>query len=142
MRKEALIALGKIAGVRIFAILPENEVQPVSTDVNMTEDGHKELKRIVDHFMKHRKLPDVPKFNEQDQNEALLSSGETVRIPSPDAAQLQGDWKVRSFSAPGGKGLWIMVRTPKHVQLPEPQAKAGGGDEEEVPAPDARKAEE
>jgi HEAT repeat protein len=122
VRKEALIAVAKILGVRLFALLPDGTCAELASNLYLTDEGRNELARVHTYFSEHKTLPDAETIK-AGRKVLLAEVGEAESsgaLPDADDAKLKGDWKVKTFSAEEGKARWIFVRLDKD---PEQDAK-------------------
>ena len=139
VRKEALIAVGKIAGIRVFGF-DKGERFLCTSAMDMPEEGRTELERVVKAFMEQKKLPAAVRFGNAPQRNlsVLRKNGRDWEWPDLDAIpELKGDWKAKSFESPNGKELWVLIRYEKRpvVEEREPPAdeKPPADDEDALP---------
>lgn len=102
VRKEALLAIGKIWGMQFVGLAPQT-FYGLSSDKYMTDEARAELLRLVCYFMQHDTLPDAEKLlgGERVLRYGLSENLEKMRMET---------WKVSTFQAPNGKGCWFVVR--------------------------------
>jgi len=134
VRKEALVAISKVAGITIYGLTPTITFQFASA-LRLTDEARQELERVTKYFMEHKALPDAEELQSGHVIRIVVGGGEVPPV-GRDNEKLKGDWKVKTFSARDGAERWIMVRfeeEPEFVKARAEPAPAPPPEEDEAP---------
>jgi HEAT repeat protein len=117
VRKEALVAIGKISKIRLFRLGPST-VYEMSSIEKITPEGFSELERVVKYYLENKKLPDAEEVKPPEPvGGVIVLSNVPLEFTSE---KMKGDWKAKTFSASNGGERWIVVRYDTDWKPKEP----------------------
>ncbi|MGD0089440.1 MAG: HEAT repeat domain-containing protein [Planctomycetota bacterium] len=111
VQKEALVAMGKIAGVRLIALGPTRSFE-LASDKYVTEEARKELERILSYFAEHKTLPEAETLKAEQLPAEFVNEVQPLLnfIRAGQVDGFQDGWRVKTFSMRAGKERWVFVR--------------------------------